>query len=97
MFRDRQFTGTRELHDFGIRLCFLEHNLKPGVGKILPVLRESHAIVIREPAAPVPSPLRFGKSQKMRARYSFIFIAEMIGGIEYWEDRERYPIERGWL
>ncbi|ETW94049.1 MAG: hypothetical protein ETSY1_36525 [Candidatus Entotheonella factor] len=22
-------------------------------------------------------------------------VKEMIGGIEYWEDRERYPIERG--
>ncbi len=24
-------------------------------------------------------------------------VKEMIGGIEYWEDRERYPVERGWL
>jgi rhodanese-related sulfurtransferase len=22
-------------------------------------------------------------------------VKEMIGGIEYWEDRERYPVERG--
>ncbi len=24
-------------------------------------------------------------------------VKEMIGGIEYWEDRERYPVERGKL
>lgn len=24
-------------------------------------------------------------------------VKEMIGGIEYWEDKERYPVERGWL
>lgn len=23
-------------------------------------------------------------------------VKEMIGGIEYWEDKERYPVERGW-
>jgi rhodanese-related sulfurtransferase len=22
-------------------------------------------------------------------------VKEMIGGMEYWEDRERYPVERG--
>ena len=22
-------------------------------------------------------------------------VKEMIGGIEYWEDKERYPVERG--